>query len=51
MCGKQVGTGSEGKKSVLARCCIVDFHGTKIYDKFVRPKGEDNQRKVFCVWF
>jgi hypothetical protein len=34
-----VGVGSNAKKSVLARCCLVDFEGEKIYDEFVRPKS------------
>lgn len=33
-----VGVGSNAKKSVLARCCLVDWEGEKIYDEFVRPK-------------
>ena len=34
-----VGVGKDGKESVLARCCVIDFHGNKLYDQFVRPKG------------
>jgi hypothetical protein len=34
-----VGVGSNAKKSVLARCCLVDWEGEKIYDEFVRPKS------------
>lgn len=34
-----VGIGSSGKQSALARCCVVDFDGNKIYDRFVRPKS------------
>ena len=34
---EMVGIGDKGKQSALARCCLVDFHGTKIYDEFVRP--------------
>lgn len=36
---EMVGIGADGKKSALARACLVDFSGTVIYDKFVRPKG------------
>eukprot|EP00602_Paraphysomonas_sp_CaronLab_P001562 CAMPEP_0185031748 /NCGR_PEP_ID=MMETSP1103-20130426/19369_1 /TAXON_ID=36769 /ORGANISM="Paraphysomonas bandaiensis, Strain Caron Lab Isolate" /LENGTH=237 /DNA_ID=CAMNT_0027567371 /DNA_START=19 /DNA_END=729 /DNA_ORIENTATION=+ len=36
---EMVGIGSSGKRSALARCCLVDFDGNKIYDKFVRPKS------------
>ena len=36
---EMVGIGSNAKKSVLARCCLVDFDGEKIYDEFVRPKS------------
>jgi RNA exonuclease 4 len=36
---EMVGIGSSGKKSALARCCLVDFDGNKLYDQFVRPKS------------
>jgi RNA exonuclease 4 len=36
---EMVGIGYNGKQSALARCCIVNFDGEKIYDKYVRPKG------------
>jgi RNA exonuclease 4 len=36
---EMVGTGPSGKRSVLARCCLVDFDGNKVYDEFVQPKG------------
>ena len=36
---EMVGLGDEGKQSALARCCLVDFDGLKIYDEFVRPQG------------
>lgn len=36
---EMVGIGLSGKQSALARCCIVDFEGVVIYDKYVRPKG------------
>lgn len=35
---EMVGIGSSGKCSVLARCCVVDFDGNTLYDRFVRPK-------------
>eukprot|EP00069_Balaena_mysticetus_P015034 bmy_09056T0 len=28
------------KESGLARCSLVDYHGTVLYDKFIRPEGE-----------
>jgi DNA polymerase III epsilon subunit-like protein len=36
---EMVGIGLSGKQSALARCCLVDFEGVVIYDKYVRPKG------------
>jgi RNA exonuclease 4 len=36
---EMVGIGLSGKQSALARCCVVDFEGAVIYDKYVRPKG------------
>ena len=36
---EMVGTGTEGKVSVLARACLVNFDGEVIYDKFVRPES------------
>ena len=36
---EMVGLGPSGKQNALARCCLVDFDGNKIYDKFVRPPG------------
>jgi RNA exonuclease 4 len=33
---EMVGTGANGKSSVLARACVVDFHGTILYDSFVK---------------
>lgn len=35
---EMVGVGGEEDRSVLARASIVNFHGTQIYDSFVRPK-------------
>lgn len=35
---EMVGVGAEGSQSVLARVSIVNFHGTQIYDSFVKPK-------------
>jgi len=34
---EMVGIGSSGKRSVLARACLVNFDGDVVYDKFVRP--------------
>ncbi|XP_059951294.1 interferon-stimulated gene 20 kDa protein [Mesoplodon densirostris] len=28
------------RESGLARCSLVDYHGTVLYDKFIRPEGE-----------
>ena len=36
---EMVGIGLSGKQSALARCCMVDFEGEVIYDRYVRPKG------------
>lgn len=36
---EMVGIGADGKKSALARACLVDYHGKVIYDQFVRPRG------------
>ena len=35
---EMVGTGDEGKNSVLARACVVDWNGTVLYDSFVKVK-------------
>lgn len=35
---EMVGVGPFGQRDALARCSIVDYHGTVIYDKFVKPK-------------
>jgi RNA exonuclease 4 len=35
---EMVGIGSSGKRSVLARACLVNFDGKVIYDSFVRPQ-------------
>lgn len=35
---EMVGVGGEEDRSVLARVSIVNFHGTQIYDSFVKPK-------------
>ncbi|KAB8298211.1 hypothetical protein EYC80_001951 [Monilinia laxa] len=35
---EMVGVGGVEDRSVLARVSIVNFHGTQIYDSFVRPK-------------
>lgn len=34
---EMVGVGPSGKRSALARCCVVDCDGNTLYDKFVRP--------------
>ncbi|EKD18328.1 uncharacterized protein L3040_004717 [Drepanopeziza brunnea f. sp. 'multigermtubi'] len=35
---EMVGVGEGGIRSVLARVSIVNFHGTQVYDSFVKPK-------------
>ncbi|KAH9220138.1 ribonuclease H-like domain-containing protein [Leptodontidium sp. 2 PMI_412] len=35
---EMVGVGEGGIQSVLARVSIVNFHGTQVYDSFVKPK-------------
>jgi len=35
---EMVGVGGEDDRSVLARVSIVNFHGTQVYDSFVKPK-------------
>ncbi|QSZ34431.1 hypothetical protein DSL72_006023 [Monilinia vaccinii-corymbosi] len=35
---EMVGVGGAEDRSVLARVSLVNFHGTQIYDSFVRPK-------------
>ena len=35
---EMVGVGGEENRSVLARVSIVNFHGTQVYDRFVKPK-------------
>lgn len=35
---EMVGVGGQEDRSVLARVSIVNFHGTQVYDSFVRPK-------------
>lgn len=35
---EMVGVGGDEDRSVLARVSIVNYHGTQIYDSFVRPK-------------
>ena len=35
---EMVGVGGEENRSVLARVSVVNFHGTQVYDSFVRPK-------------
>lgn len=34
---EMVGTGPGGRCSELARCSILDYHGSVLYDKYVRP--------------
>lgn len=36
---EMVGIGPEGTQSALARCCLVDYDGSVLYDRFVRPPG------------
>jgi hypothetical protein len=36
---EMVGLGEKGNQSALARCCLVDFNGHVVYDKFVQPRG------------
>uniref|UniRef100_A0A8D0H8E5 Interferon stimulated exonuclease 20 n=1 Tax=Sphenodon punctatus TaxID=8508 RepID=A0A8D0H8E5_SPHPU len=36
---EMVGVGPGGTRSELARCSIVDYHGTVVYDRFIRPEG------------
>ena len=36
---EMVGLGHAGKTSALARACLVDYDGSVLYDRFVRPKG------------
>ena len=36
---EMVGVGP-GRESGLARCSLVDLHGTVLYDQFIRPEGE-----------
>ena len=28
------------RESGLARCILVDYHGSVLYDKFIRPEGD-----------
>ena len=35
---EMVGVGGDEDRSVLARVSIVNFHGSQVYDSFVRPK-------------
>jgi RNA exonuclease 4 len=35
---EMVGVGGEENRSVLARVSMVNYHGTQIYDSFVKPK-------------
>ncbi|TVY31800.1 RNA exonuclease [Lachnellula occidentalis] len=35
---EMVGVGGEEDRSVLARVSVVNFHGTQVYDSFVKPK-------------
>lgn len=35
---EMVGVGPEGSESTLARVSIVNYHGTTVMDKFVRPR-------------
>lgn len=35
---EMVGVGGDEDRSVLARVSVVNFHGTQVYDSFVKPK-------------
>jgi len=35
---EMVGVGSSGSRSVLARCCLVDYDERVVYDKYVKCK-------------
>ncbi|XP_078386170.1 interferon-stimulated gene 20 kDa protein-like [Cetorhinus maximus] len=37
---EMVGLGPRGSESGLARCSIVDYSGTVIYDEFIKPDGK-----------
>ena len=36
---EMVGLGPS-RESGLARCSLVDYHGSVLYDKFIRPEGD-----------
>jgi RNA exonuclease 4 len=36
---EMVGIGPNGKRSALARCCLVNFDGETVYDNHVRPQA------------
>jgi len=42
-----VGVGEKGKQSILARCCIVNWHGNVIYDKHVKPQKTVTDFRTF----
>ncbi|CAM9599977.1 unnamed protein product [Phaeothamnion confervicola] len=35
---EMVGVGPDGKRSALAQCCLVDWDGRTIYNRYVRPE-------------
>ncbi|XP_059159294.1 uncharacterized protein LOC131943286 [Physella acuta] len=35
---EMVGTGLNGRHSVLARCSVVDYNGKVLYDQYIRPE-------------
>lgn len=35
---EMVGTGPSGRRSEVARCSIVNYYGSVIYDKYILPR-------------
>ena len=48
---EMVGIGPNGRRSVLARCSIVDFDGNTIFDKFVRPESRITDFRTKVIIF
>jgi len=44
---EMVGVGDNGVRSALARCCIVNWHGNIIYDKYVKPQEAVTDFRTF----